>query len=247
MLDYSLFACFFHHEISTFKIFGEYNDIHPGVTNAIKYKEAIESNNPELVLIYKQPFTFVDYFWRTILTCDVKWLLIVPKDEKDGTRIYSELRGFGDSIHIKCADNIIIIKNIKPTFKEEYRKMLLFPVDYNINLDEFLGVKVNEQKVNCDVFCENDNLIQSLYSDYDFIYFGKEITKNTLLRNQMLGKLGFNMIANKDIVSGEISGIYTRKDYIKDAWILYLTKNKTLESNYIQECNLINTQDLSVY
>ena len=230
MLDYCLFMYFFQRQPTTYRFIGDYFEAHNNVLDVIKYCESSLSNDPELVMIYKEPFGFIDYFWRNSLTINTKMLIIVPKDQHDGNRIFRELRSFGDSIYIKYPQHIILIKNIKANFKDEYRKMLLNNIDFDQNLDLFLDVKIDNCKLECDTFFGNDEdiLIPSMLSNCNYVYFGKEISNQNLLKNQMLSRLNFNIIHNVNTKTNETIGFFVRGDYLEKIWIYHLSKNEKM-------------------
>lgn len=242
MLDYCLFILFFQHQIDTFDILGEYYDFHENVSRAISNSKHQKTNNENLVLIHKETYLFIDYFWRNLLTINTKWLIIVPQNISDANRIFREMRSFGDTFFIQNPEPIIIIKNIKENFKEEFRKQILNE-ENNYDLDEFLEINIIEKNINCDIITGSMDsiLLETLSSNSDYIYFGEQISDQNMLKNQMLSKLNFDIIENIDIKTNKTIGFFIRGDYVEKVWIYYLSKSKQLDNLFKFKQNKINS------
>jgi hypothetical protein len=208
---------------------GNYNNIHANVANLLLIKNIKEDDNAELLVIYKESYLFIDYYWRNVLTTNTKWLIIVPQTKLDSERIYREIKSFGDHLYIEFPEPIIIIKNIKPTFKDEFRNQIL-QKDTKINLDSFLELNLLEDTITCEKIIDEQDIaiIKSLASHNEYIYVGDYVSDNTLLKNQMFAKMKFHVIENIDLSTGKTIGFFCRNDYISRILIYSLKKSEKL-------------------
>lgn len=228
MIDYCLLICFFQQDIKTYNLFGNYR-IHPNVSNIIECKNIKKTDEPELIIIYKQKFIFIDYYCMNAMSINAKWLLIVPESLEDGRKIYQNIKSFGEHYFVEYPEPLIIIKNIKPNYKELYRAEILDFSNSTDNLDDFLELNILENKISTEVISDNEekSIVRSLSTNKDFVYVGEILPDKTILKNQMIAKMKFNIIVNyKDNV---IKGYFVRKNFINEFWIWKLTNYNMVE------------------
>ena len=109
------------------KSHGSFANMHEKVLGLIQQNQITESDTPELIIINEEPYSFVDYFWRNILTDNTQWLVIKLKTKDEAINCYKELRGFGETF-LSIKNKIVIIKNLKQILKSHYRSEILSPV-----------------------------------------------------------------------------------------------------------------------
>ena len=231
MFHYCIFTCLFQHDIETYKIYGNLPP-HSNITNIIESKNIKISDNPDLLIIYKESFLFIDYLCKSDLIC--KWLMIVPETLEQGSKIYQNIKSYGDHYYL---DNIIIIKNIKPNYKELYRKDILDFSNSTNTLDEMLELKILEDKIETHLIHDSEDLaiVKSLASHSDFIYIGKILPEKTILKLQMFAKMNFHIQEVKN------QGFFVKKEYIKDFWIWKLSNYNLVEQYLKIDQNFIKT------
>lgn len=217
MIDYSLFVCLFQQHLKTYKIYGDYVP-HENITNMLKSKNIKLSDEPDVLIIYKEPFVVADYLCKN-LTC--KWLFIVLENDEDGRRLYQNIKSYGDHYY---QDNLIIIKNIKPNYKELYRADILDFTNTTNSLDEMLELNILEDQLETTCIDNKQDLaiVKSLAAYTNYIYIGKILPEKTILKCQMLAKMNFNIQILND-------GYFVKKDSIKDFWIWKLSESKIVE------------------
>ena len=232
MLDYCLFMTIFNHEISTIKIFGDDFSLHSKVNNLIQTKQITQSDKADLILIFNESPQFIDYFWRNALTESTKWLIISARNLKEGIIIYKELRSFGDCVILKLNKPIIIIKNLKENFKNYFRQDILLEIQSK-NINHFLEIQDDEQDLSSCQVCsgtKDEQLIQSMLSKLQFVYFGDAISNEDLNRCQMLANMKFCILECVNQNNFETIGYFVHRDFLEKTIIYSLTSNKTLEN-----------------
>ncbi len=222
MLDLSLLLLFLTKDIESYKVYGEYTDIHSSVGALMQQKEELDGNS-DLILIYKENHTFVDYFWRNILTHKTKWFIIKTKSKNDANIIYKELRSMGDC-YLSTDHCLVILKNIKEDFRDHFRESILSPVEKMNILDFFDFVGGDEDISDCEIIYGNfkDSIVGSLMSRNPHQYIGNRVDDKYIRLCMFLSKARIKFI--EFINNGEISGIFMANDFVKDAWIYHLSK-----------------------
>lgn len=234
MLDYCLLMCLFQKTIQSYYTYGDYK--FPSIlSKIIESKNISKIADAELVVIYNEPKSVVDFFWRNKMTKDIKWLFVVAKNRTDGVRIYQEIKSFGDHFYLNCDQPIIIIKNIHPDFKNKFRDNMLNFNDNKTDLDEFMEIKSYAQENlidNISINSKDKSIIQSLCnqknSKNNYVYIGERISNQDMARNEIISKLGFCIIENYSIQKQQAIGYCVRYDIIEQFWIWESNKSDLL-------------------
>jgi hypothetical protein len=231
VIHYCVFICLFQQYLETYKIYGNYTP-HSNITNIIQAKNIKVSDTPDLLIIYKESFVFVDYLCKSDLTC--KWLFIVPETPEQGRKIYQNIKSYGDHYY---DNNVIIIKNFKPNYKELYRRDVLDFSNTTNDLDEMLELNILENKLQTTIIHDSEDLaiIKSLAALSQYLYIGKISPEKTILKCQMLAKMNFNIIEISDY------GYFVKKDCINEFWIWKLSNYKIVEEYLKINQNFLNT------
>ncbi len=220
MLDLSLLLLFLTKEIETYKVYGNFRDMHSLVGDLMSHRKESDGNS-DLVLIYNENHTFVDYFWRNVLTPSTKWFIIKAKNKNDANIIYREIRSMGDC-YISPDDSLVILKNIKEDFREHYRENILLPVT-EINLLDYLGfVGENEDTSNCEMIVggSRNNIVASLMSCMPCQYVGKPIADKYIRLCMFLSKTRIKFI--EIFENGESVAMFVAGGFVKEAWLYKL-------------------------
>ena len=233
MVDYSLFIAILKHEITSIKMLGENFPMHSRINALIKTKQIKNEDDAQLIFIYKESPQFIDFFWRNILTENTQWLIIAPRNKTEAIIIYKELRSFGETIIVQSEEPIVIIKNLKPNFKQYFRQEILLPIEQK-NLNDFLDAKDENQYDErlCQVMqgTEEEQIIQSIMSNSMYVYFGDDISSDCVKVCQMLANMKFYIIECMSQDNYKTKGFFVHRDYLEKTIIYKLTEYKTLKN-----------------
>jgi len=242
MLDYCLLITFLQNEIESYRFIGEDFRLHSKVNESILYRQALEQDPADLLLLYKQSSQQIELFLKHHLNEDFKWVFIVPDEKHIAANIYRDIREIGDVIYVNDVTPFIIIKNLKDNFKNYFRTNLLEPFEKK-NLEEFLNFNIPEQNLtHTETISGNDEeaLCRSLVSNSLFMYIGKPISNECLKKCQTIANMKLYLIECIDSETLECVGFFCHKDFIQKAWLFKLTQYNILKnifnfsSNYIK-------------
>lgn len=230
MFNFSVIAVLFDNDIESYKIFGEYNEIHHKLSEIIVAKNLTHSDNPELAIIYNESYVFYNYFWRNTLSEKTKWLIVKLKDTSLMERAYRETRFFGeDAIWL---GDVFVIKNIVSNFKTLYNHNFSWPKSYP-ELSLFFNLYPEKSSFDVKKIHETNEeirIIKIITSNNDYVYFGEPMDTNSFDRCCLFLGMSFNIIECVDLHSEQTKGYFCHKNQVKD-FLLYLSyKYKTLEN-----------------
>jgi len=231
MLDYCLFFILLQNDLNTYKIFGNYFELHAKNNQLIQSKLMKEDDNPELVLIYKESNQFIENYWKNILSDCVKWLIIVPQDQTSAIIIFKELRAFGKARLILDKQPIILIKDLKPNFKSYYRQDMLLPIN-DENIDDFLNIKLNKHNLEDCCIATGDKeqiLNKCLTTSAPYIYFGEHISENNLSKLKSLFNAKIKIIECVNFKYQTV-GFFVDREHFATTYIYSIEKISSLKN-----------------
>ena len=235
MIDYCLFLALFQNDILSYNILGEHFELLPKSKALIDFKNIVQKPEAELVIINQESAQFIDYYCKNLLSDRVKWLFVIPKDEKDARNIFNEIRGFGEPYFVQFPKPLIIIKNVLPNFMEYHRKDILLPISFIGNLDDFLNIEISENDISDVEYIVGEKeyqLIKSLSTNAKMLYFGHTICSRDLQKCKMFSKMKFHIIECVDINNNETKGYFVHSDYVEKAWLYHLTNFQSIKNLY---------------
>ena len=231
MLDYCLFFILLQNEIESYRFYGNYFDLHAKNNLLLLNKNIKESDNPNLVMIYKESNQFIENYWKTVLSDCVKWLIIVPQDQTSAIVTYKELRALGEAILILDKEPIIIIKNLKDNFKSFYRQEILLPI-LEPNIDDFINVKLKKQPLDDVCVATGDRekiLLKCFTSTAPYIYFGEPISEYNLSKLKCFfnAKIKIVECVNQKY---HTTGFFVDREYFESTYIYSVEKIASLKN-----------------
>jgi hypothetical protein len=241
MIDYCLLTCLINNEINSYNFYGDYN-IHSKITQICELKNITKHDNPNLVLIYKESYNFIDFFCKNKISHETQWLFIVPQSLQEAILLFKELRSIGDAHLIQYPLPILIIKNFKENFLQYHRNDILQPVENYQTIDNFLNFNLYKTESYYDKDFGNfeSQILKSLTTNNMFVYVGEEISEHNLMKCQQYGMMKFNIIECVDCVEQKHKGYFVHKDFVEKMWLYHLTKLQSLENLLkFKECYII--------
>ncbi len=241
MLDYCLLIAFLKNEIESYQFVGDNFTLHSKVNEAILYRQALQDNSPQLILLYKQNSQQIDFFLKQQLNENHQWVFIVPDEKHLAANIYREIREIGDVIYVNDTIPFIIIKNLKENFKMLFRTNLLEPFEKK-NIEEFLNFDLPEQDLtHCETITgdNEETLCRSLVSNSLYMYIGKPIPNENLKKCQTVANMKLYFIECIDVETLECKGFFCHRDFIQKAWLFKLTNYGILKNIFNFSSNFI--------
>lgn len=232
MVDYCLFMILLNEQLNKITFLGEDFLLHSKINSLLQTKNIKTADDGCLIIINKESPQFIDFYWRNILSNQIKWLIITPRNITEAVIIYKEIRSFGDAILIQSEEPVIIIKNFKENFKDFFRQEILLPLD-NKNINEFLNCSDEMQSLSmCSISTGNkeQQIIESLLSNSMYIYFGEKVPLSSLLLCQKLANMKFYIIELVNKENFERLGFFVHRDYLEKTIIYSLSNLKSLEN-----------------
>jgi hypothetical protein len=227
MIDYILFILFLQKKIKSFKIVGEY--FTPTIlNNLISTNEIQRNDNPQLMVIHNQNF----HETLQNINENSEWIIIYNDDIQHLTKIFKSMRSFSQEVFFNDKNFIMILHNLKPNFLNELDKHQFLPA-FSPPLDEFLKTEIYETK-NISKICNgtiNEQLIQSISSQNEFIYIGNPINNIDILKCQMILKTQYQIIECIN-ENNELCGHFFHNDFKEKIWIYLLSKNEMIYNFY---------------
>jgi hypothetical protein len=240
MLDYCLFTCLYANEIETYNFVGGFFEIHPLVSQVMQAKQIMQCDESDLIYIHNESYKFINFWIDHYLVAGQKWLFITTRDKDYQEILFKDIRFCAEDAFI--IDGLIVLKNIKNSFRDFKRKDFNFPV-LNRNIEDFFNLTIDNHDDSVDMIDINEAayVVKILKSNSDFVYFGTNIQLIYSQIDKLKQLLHMNLkVLECRTFDNELLGYICEKDFVSKFLVFLGHQNNALHQYYkLNICKLI--------